>query len=62
MVRLLRILHCAEEIALNNSLFTYDKTKNWYSICDSLKQVSTYLIFMILQYLLNSDTLYYLVY
>lgn len=39
MVRLIRILCCAEDIALNNSLFVYDKTKKWFSVCNTLKQV-----------------------
>lgn len=39
VARLMRILHCAENVALNNALFTYDKVKKWFSICDTLKQV-----------------------
>lgn len=39
-IRLIHILHCAEEIASNNVLFTYDKIKKWFSICDSLKQTN----------------------
>jgi hypothetical protein len=42
MIRLINILHTAEEIASKNSfLFSYDNIKKWYSICDTLKQVST---------------------
>jgi len=37
-IRLIHMLHCAEEIASNNILFTYDKIKKWFSICDTLKQ------------------------
>lgn len=40
MVRLIYILRCAEEVATNNVLFTYDEIKKWFSICDTLKQVS----------------------
>lgn len=40
MVRLKHILQCAEEVASNNLLFTYDKIKKWFSICNTLKQVS----------------------
>lgn len=43
MIRLLYILHCAEDIATSSSLFTYDKIKKWFSTCDALKQVSIYL-------------------
>jgi len=38
MIRLLHILHCAEEIASNNLLFTYDKIKKWFSNCETSKQ------------------------
>lgn len=41
MVRLVHILHTAEGIATNHSLFTYDKIKKWFSICNTSKQVST---------------------
>lgn len=41
MIRLLVILCNAKEIASDNILFTYDTTKKWFSICDTLKQVST---------------------
>lgn len=41
MIRLINILHSTEEVASNSShLFSYDKTKKWYSVCDTLKQVS----------------------
>lgn len=42
MIRLINILHTSKEVAsINSLLFSYDKTKKWYSICDTLKQVST---------------------
>ncbi|VVC45615.1 Hypothetical protein CINCED_3A001046 [Cinara cedri] len=38
MVRLAYILHTAQEIASNSSLFTYDKIKKWFSISNTSKQ------------------------
>lgn len=48
MIRLIYILHCAEEVASNNSLFTYDKIKKWFSICNTLKQVSNKKILLLI--------------
>ncbi|XP_050424981.1 nonsense-mediated mRNA decay factor SMG5 [Adelges cooleyi] len=39
VIRLMKILHCAKEVASNNVLFTYDSEKKWFSSCNTLKQV-----------------------